>query len=423
VNTEKEPCLKYFDSGSREPAHALASWLSDILVDDVVELRLQTGFFSLDGIGLFMPTFAKLKDSDRPTKVLIGSNDGCTLKDDVAGLVDVLGVPRNGAQLGVINFGGAFFHPKTYYVKRSDGSQAAYVGSANLTTSGLALHVEAAIALDTRDGDAHHHLSEIATAIDKWFTENRVGMTLVNSMGVVDRLVDEGVLARARLPRPQSQREIYDADGKTSRPRLKRLVTLPKVGELRASVEEVLETDFMEVDTEISSEKDTDDLVVEVLPAVAPQLGNNQVFLMTLQKTDVGVGQTTTGTSRRSPEIFIPLAARDADADFWGWPTLFSADPTNNRKMDRFGVKMRIGTSVINVNMMTWPAKHDFRLRSEELRSAGNIGDILYMERSDGMAGFTYYVEVIPQGSALHAQYLAKCVNNVQNSIRKWGYI
>ena len=35
-------------------------------------------------------------------------------------------------------------------------------------------------------------------------------------------------------------------------------------------------------------------------------------FLMTLQRTDVGVGQTTTGTSRRSPEIFVPLSARDA---------------------------------------------------------------------------------------------------------------
>ena len=30
---------------------------------------------------------------------------------------------------------------------------------------------------------------------------------------------------------------------------------------------------------------------------------------MTLQQTDVGTGQVTEGTSRRSPEIFIPLVA------------------------------------------------------------------------------------------------------------------
>lgn len=105
------------------------------------------------------------------------------------------------------------------------------------------------------------------------------------------------------------------------------------------------------------------------------------------------------------------------------WPNQFTPDATKPGKMDRFGVKMRIGTSIVDVNMMTWPDKHDFRLRSEHLRSAGGIGDILYLERSDGMSGFTYYVEIIPQGSARYSHYLAQCVNPVRNSKRLWGYI
>jgi hypothetical protein len=399
--------LKYLDSGSRNPAHSLASWLDSILNDGVAELRFQTGFFSLDGIGLLVPTLEQCKQNNLITKVLIGSNEASTLKDDVLGLIEALGIPRDGAQLGIVSFSGAFFHPKTYHIKRPDGSQAAFVGSANLTASGLALHVEAGIALDTRDGDVPHHLSQIATAIDSWFSEQRAGMTLIAGLQVVDELVESGILALLRPPRP-SVNDKNGATDKKSRPRLKSLFQLPKVKGA---------TPYDEV---IGPEDDT---VLEVLPPAAAQPGSYQIFLMTLQKTDVGFGQTTKGTSRRSPEIFIPLAARDADEDFWGWPNLFHEDPSKKGKMDRFGVKMRIGTSIVDVNMMTWPAKHDFRLRSETLRSAGNIGDILYLERSDGSSGFNYYVEIIPQGSTRHGQYLARCVNAVRNSTRKWGYI
>lgn len=217
--------MKYLDSGSRDPAHALASWLVDTLNGDVAELRLQTGFFSLDGIGLLIPTFEQCKQNDHLTKVLIGSNDASTLKDDVIGLIDAIGIPRDGAQLGIVSFSGAFFHPKTYHVKRPDGSQAAFVGSANLTASGLALHVEAGIALDTRDGDAPHHLSQIAAAIDNWFAEQRPGMTLVAGLHSVDELVDSGVLSLARPPRTISP----DRDAAAAHPRLHRLYALPPV--------------------------------------------------------------------------------------------------------------------------------------------------------------------------------------------------
>ena len=417
--------MRYFDSGDRDPAHALASWLEGILKEGVTELRLQTGFFSLDAIGLLIPAFDQCKQKDSLTRVLIGSNEASTLKDDALGLIDAMGIPRKQAKLGIVSFAGAFFHPKTYHITRPDGSQAAFVGSANLTAAGLALHVEAGVALDTREGDPPKLLSQIAAAIDNWFIGQRTGMTLVTSLQTVDELVESGVLATVRPPRPSPQGK-KEADGqKDSRPRLKRLFSLPKVKGALPGTEEGIaaEDELPDIDASAGVPDEGEDIVVEVLPPVAAQPGNNRVFLMTLQKTDVGVGQVTKGTSRRSPEIFIPLAARDADADFWGWPDLFTADPVNKGKMDRFGVKMRIGTTVFDVNMMTWPAKHDFRLRSEQLRSAGNIGDILYMERTDGKSGFTYYVEVIPEGTARHGEYLAKCVNAVRNSTRKWGYI
>jgi hypothetical protein len=143
---------------------------------------------------------------------------------------------------------------------------------------------------------------------------------------------------------------------------------------------------------------------------------------MTLQKTDVGVGQTSAGTSRRSPEIFIPLSARDQFPKFWGWRDEFTEDAGRSGKFDRTGVRMRIGAEVIQVNMMTWPIKHDFRLRSEILRSSGNIGDILRIEKVEGIEEFEYYVEVIPSGTSMHSDFLKLCTNTTRGSERLWGY-
>ena len=60
-----------------------------------------------------------------------------------------------------------YYHPKTCHVRRSDGSQSAYVGSANLTGNGAVLHVEAGIALDSAEGDPEDVLSDIAAVVDR----------------------------------------------------------------------------------------------------------------------------------------------------------------------------------------------------------------------------------------------------------------
>lgn len=146
------------------------------------------------------------------------------------------------------------------------------------------------------------------------------------------------------------------------------------------------------------------------------------VFYMTLQRTDVSAGQVTSGTARRSPELFIPLAARDAAPEFWRWPAAFRHDPRRPGKMDRIDVPMLIGNSVAGVNMMTWPDKHDFRLRSEMLRSAGTVGDVLRIEKTDGAPEHDYSVTVIRPGDPDYEQAAARCANAVRNSEKRWGY-
>jgi len=181
----------------------------------------------------------------------------------------------------------------------------------------------------------------------------------------------------------------------------------------------------------LADTEEAETLTVVVPPPTKPQPGTYRAFIMTLHKTDVGIGQTSKGTQRRSPEIFIPLVCRDFDPEFWGWPNSFKADEgwkgttdQNGRgKMDRLNVMLRLAGETFPVSIWYNPDKRDMRIRSEYVRSAGVIGDILYLERSDGSSGFSYYAEIVPQGSARYAEYIALCTKGVRNSKKQWNYL
>ena len=116
--------------------------------------------------------------------------------------------------------------------------------------------------------------------------------------------------------------------------------------------------------------------------------------------------------------------------DFWGWPDLFKPDQNwkgkRDRdglpKMDRPGVRMRLGATILEVNWWYNPDKIDYRLRNEALRSAGNIGDILRIEPGVPADGYDYYVEIIPKGTSQFPRFEAQCTEQVRNSLKKYGY-
>jgi len=141
----------------------------------------------------------------------------------------LVGIPRSNAALGVMKYSNAFFHPKTYHLRRADGSQAAYVGSANLTPQGLALHVEAGILLDTRTGDSDTVLNDIAAAVDAWFTNTPAGFHLVDDRAVIDQLAAEEVLLLTPPPRPprSSTGGSVAPTASLAHPTLQTMMTLP----------------------------------------------------------------------------------------------------------------------------------------------------------------------------------------------------
>jgi hypothetical protein len=231
--------VRYIDTGSRDPNQALGTWLGDELLDGekIAELRVQTGFFGARALGYFESALETLAASDGHTCLLIGSNDGLTPRAAIQDLLAVAGLPRPNLRIGVLSFLTGFFHPKVFHIVRTDGSIAAYVGSANLTPAGVsAQHVEAGIILDSRDGDSGSVLVSIAKTVDDWFKETRGGLYPVAGSTDLDALVAAGVLDVPTPPRPR--RTIKPAAGGASDVRLGRpLIPLVAIPELQTPLE------------------------------------------------------------------------------------------------------------------------------------------------------------------------------------------
>lgn len=215
--------MRYIDSGSRDPDQALGTWFNQELAEGIVGIRIQSGFYSREVLGPYRQRLAELSTHGHPVRIVLGSNDGETLAPHLEELVATLQLPRQNVGLGVVYYQNAYFHPKTYHLLREDGSQAAYVGSANFTMPGVAArHVEAGIILDSREGDAVDILDQIAGATDRWFEDPHAGFERIENVQDVQNLLNQGIIRAAPLPR---QPRPAGAGGQPpQRPRLNPLV-------------------------------------------------------------------------------------------------------------------------------------------------------------------------------------------------------
>ena len=297
------------------------------------------------------------------------------------------------------------FHPKVYLFKSQIAADLV-VGSGNLTEGGLFANYEAGIRLrlDLANPPEAAILEGIERVLDRWRDLAR-GTAQVLDEALLTKLADWGLFGS------ETHTPSYgDEHGQSSDEASQRLTGFPFTAYAEPGTPSV-PSHTQQASAPVVTRPPT--------PAQATAVG----FVMTMERTDAGVGQSTPGTSRRSPEVFIPLAARNADPAFWGWPDLFEEDPNRIGKMDRRDVPVFFDGHTINVNMMTWPPKHDFRLRSGTIRNASNIGDILRLERPQSPeAAHAYLVEVISFGTARHQLYLAYCNQAVRNSQKRYGY-
>jgi len=355
------------------------------------------------------------------------------------GLSDLLGATPGGQIFVYRNNGPYTFHPKVYLFK-SEHQADIIVGSGNLTSGGLFTNYEAALtaSLDLGIPADAEFLQVIEATLDVW-SQAQEGTCYLLTQGFLDGLVASGLVrSEAQLAAMQQTQSpatppaavapgAANASEAPSATPLFVTVSVPPPPATATGPVGTVETGTPAEATELPS------ATVIPPPGIVPQqVAGVSCFVMTLQNTDVGVGQTTAGTAPRSPEVFIPLAALDQNPAFWTFPAMFAADiawnsahPDYRRnglgKMDRMDVPMRIGV-VHSVRMFFNPRKGDFRLGNEALRSSGHVGDILLVRRVDPVNGFEYDIQVAPQGSPLFGQLAPFCSTQVPHSQKRFGY-
>jgi HKD family nuclease len=346
-----------------------------------------------------LPQFLQTGD----VKLSVGIDHKGTSFEALDALLASLG--KNGEAYLFHNEAQSTFHPKVYLFANDEAAEC-FIGSGNLTEGGLFTNCEvfAHLKLDRQNPTDSQLLTGIEVMLDNW--SNLALNTVRRLTPELLKELQDSSLVPTEAQMHEAERQIRSAFA----PKAATAATSTIFGRAK----------FRPAPKITGTVRRKPGSGVPGPPAGTTRKVRG--FVMTLQRTDVGVGQTTAGTSKRSPEIFIPLAARDAHPRFWGWQSQFSQDATKPGKWDRFGVRMRLGTEIIEVNMMTWPDKHDFRLRNATLRDAGVVEDILRIEEAPAGNPYDYYAEVIPKGSSDYAKYRGICANPVRNSNKRWGY-
>ncbi len=354
------------------------------------------------------------------SKISAGIDQGVTSAE---GLTDLLGAVQPNGEVWVFHNEtptNPTFHPKVYLFS-NDNSAECFIGSGNLTEGGLFTNYEAFVhfRLDKSKPDEKKFFDHFEALFNSWSTSAN-GTALKLTLEAIEELKASGDLPTES--EINAARNAANA-AKTVKPtgssvaQVKKLFASVKV---RPAPHVVIEQQLQATSAVVKVESKESERVI----------GKLKGFVITLQNTDVGYGQKTVGAQRRAAELFIPKICVRLHPSFWGWPNLFKPDPKwtgpidseGFTKMDRIGVKMRLGTQTFEVNWWYNPDKKDYRLRHEALRSAGNVGDILRIESADAKVGFDYYVEVIPQGTSLFGQYAGLCTQSVRNSKKKFGY-
>jgi len=347
------------------------------------------------------------------SKISVGIDNGVTTYEGLVNLLDAIGAS---SEMWIFhNENSSTFHPKVYLFA-NDQNADVIVGSGNLTEGGLFTNYEAflRVSLDLQNIEDRQQYDEIISYLDYW-TDPSTGCAIQAELQFLNDLRDNNYLPTENQIKQERKEKRQQAQERGKKTRgfkpfgTTKVPSAPYQPAISVQLPEIL----------FVAETAPDTFAPET---VEEQDGLFMGFVMTLQQTDVGYGQKTAGTSKRSPEIFIPLRARDEDPIFWGWRALFAQDPKNSNKYDRWDVKMLVRGNIESINMMTWPLKHDFRLRSESLRRGASLGDILRIERSDGTAGYQYVVEVISSTDSNYPAHLALCSHDTPNSKKKWGY-
>ena len=371
--------------------------------------RACVAFVKASGVLRLAPSFKTFMDKGGLIEIVVGIDEQVTTKQ---GLELVM---KYSTKSYVFHNPASTFHPKFYAFEIPGRRATVLVGSSNFTVGGLYTNYESnlMIDLDLTESDDRKEYQKILDVFG-YVSDIAGGNAKQLSQSVIDDLasagfvVDEGKRTPKRSPTGDKTK-----DGISSV--FPRIPVLPPPSidpSVAMHIPAIQHTGDKE--TDIEAEK---------------QFQTWKTFVMTLGARD------TKQKAGYSPDIFVPLIARDFDKEFWGWDDKFSAGAgaTVGKYMERrFDILVRpvSGSAQIveGVRLYYYDIKHEFRLNCGRLIQGAKADDLLLIQKSPMGTMFKghiyeYEATVFPKGSPEYSAFVKACNRKVKGSPRRWGYL
>lgn len=256
---------------------------------------------------------------------------------------------------------GGLFHPKLVSVDRRTGDSVLYVGSSNITGGGLNQNVEANLRIDVASDGSDAIRTEI-NAFKRLTTTSQSASRIRRSD--IERLTRAGHL--------YDERRV--STGARSTP-----VDFSPLQRFRVGG-----------------------------PILATE------FLMVLSANDVSA-------KHLDGYLLVPLRARSAEPEFWGWPTRFSGSPHLSRTIT---ISVRVHDApAVNVHGRIYyvASKSEFRIACRPVHELGSsFAGALIIARWTGASALD--LRVAPSGTDAYASYSPRCTTRV-SAQKRFGYL
>ncbi len=186
--------LRYRDSGTGGNEVCPGAWFDDHVIGGIRAFRGQFGFFRYGAISKYETILKKLAEAGSPVNLVLGSNvtDPLTI-DDVESVLKIT-TAGEASHLTVIALHGALFHPKVAHIVQADDSEAAIIGSANLTVAAFGANVEAWIEVASGTPESDRALRDIVRATDWWLTSTDPGVFQITNTEDARKLLADGIV-------------------------------------------------------------------------------------------------------------------------------------------------------------------------------------------------------------------------------------
>lgn len=323
--------------------------------------RFAVAYARKSGAALLEHPIRKFIERGGEAQGVVGINQGNTSHQGLSLLLDVVG---DNLHLRCGRKSGKIFHPKLYFVGKQSKNyilESIIVGSSNLTRGGLQDNEECDVLLDDFSSDQIFH-EKIEDYWRQLFIQNEQFATVRATEGMLKNLLECGALV------DETQK-------------ITKLAPPP-----------------VEIENELS----------RILDAAAEP--SHCFFAMMLSHFD-------TSDKSSDPVILIPIKARNEDPKFWFWPDFFA----NERGFPDLYLEsfVRVGKEVVldQIRLYDYPAKKEFRLKSEIVKRFGEKNNILVVHRE----GSKMKLIVVRESDPEYQKYLSHLTKIVSKE-KNYGY-